>query len=445
MGNSAQPQSELVLPERLVVPEPKQPAWSLPQRILFRFLFAYLVLYIAPTLLNSIPGVSWAARFYFQGWRAMVPWVAIHVFHLSGQAVTYFPTGSGDTTLAYVQNFCDLVFALAATLVWSVADRKRGNYCKLHGWLRIAVRYALAITMFGYGFAKLFPLQFRVPGFVKLMEPYGEFSPMGVLWSFMGSSPAYTIFSGALETLGGLLLLFRRTATLGAIVCSAVLLNIVMLNLCYDVPVKIYSMNLLFQAIFLMAPDLRRILNLLVLNRAAEAADLGRLPLGRRWMQWAAAGVKVLFIGSLLFNQISGGWERYKQVRNLDKPPLYGLYEVEKFTRNGRELPPLTTDASRWRKVAIQFPGAITVRAMDDTLLGYTAEYGKGANTVSLSRGAKAVKSVFTYSRPDENHVLLAGTMADDTLSISLRQIDTSKFLLMSRGFHWISEAPFNR
>ena len=45
---------------------------------------------------------------------------------------------------------------------------------------------------------------------------------------------------------------------------------------------------------------------------------------------------------------------------------------------------------------------------------------------VSLSRGSKIPKSVFTYSRPDENHVLLAGAMADDTLSISMRQIDTS-------------------
>src|SRR4051794_530047 len=102
MGNSAQPQRELALLEPRVTAEPKQPAWSLPHRILFRFVFAYLVLYTAPTLLNSIPGVSWVSRFYFQGWRNMVPWVAIHVFHLSGQAVTYFPTGSGDTTLAYV-------------------------------------------------------------------------------------------------------------------------------------------------------------------------------------------------------------------------------------------------------------------------------------------------------------------------------------------------------
>jgi uncharacterized membrane protein YphA (DoxX/SURF4 family) len=375
-----------------------------------------------------------------------VPWVAIHVFHLSGRAVTYFPTGSGDTTLAYVENLCYLVIALAATLAWSVADRKRKDYRKLHGWLRILIRYTLALTMFGYGFAKVFPLQFRFPGLAKLVEPFGDFSPMGVLWNFMGASPAYTIFSGAVEVLGGALLLFRRTTTLGAMVCAGALLNIAMLNFCYDVPVKLYSTNLLLMAILLLAPDLGRLMNVLVLNRPAPAADLGNLPLRYRWMRLAAVGVKCLFIGSVLYFQITGGWRSYKQVRNPERPPLFGLYEVEAFAQNGRELPPLVTDANRWRKVMVQFPGFFTVKAMDDSQRSYTSEYGKGSDTLTLFvNGDKTKRNEFKYSRPDADHVALEGTLAGDVLSLKMRRIDTSRFLLLNRGFHWINEMPFNR
>jgi hypothetical protein len=32
-----------------------------------------------------------------------------------------------------------------------------------------------------------------------------------------------------------------------------------------------------------------------------------------------------------------------------------------------------------------------------------------------------------------------------DGKAIRLRQIDASKFLLLSRGFHWINEMPLNR
>src|SRR5258708_10869584 len=99
--------------------------WPWPLRILFRFSFCYFVLYSLPesgrvSILGAIPGVSKITREYTNLWHALTPWVAINVFHLSGQAVTYFPTGSGDTTLAYIQNLCYLVLALAAALVWSI-------------------------------------------------------------------------------------------------------------------------------------------------------------------------------------------------------------------------------------------------------------------------------------------------------------------------------------
>ena len=50
-------------------------------------------------------------------------------------------------------------------------------------------------------------------------------------------------------------------------------------------------------------------------------------------------------------------------------------------------------------------------------------------------------KEILLSSRPDANHVSLEG----DGKSIRLRQIDASKFLLLSRGFYWINEIPFNR
>src|SRR5262249_34050070 len=135
--------------------------------------------------------------------------------------------------------------------------------------------------------------------------------------------PAYTVFSGMVEVTGGALLLFRRTTSLGAIVSGGALLNIVLLNFCYDVPVKLYSTNLLLMCIYLLAPDMRRLINVLVLNRPAPPADLGRLPFTRIWMQRAAIGLKVLFIGSLVWLQVSGSWRFYKQASHPDLSPIY--------------------------------------------------------------------------------------------------------------------------
>src|SRR5262249_48991530 len=147
-------------------------------------------------------------------------------------------------------------------------------------------------------------------------------------------------------------------------------------NFCYDVPVKLYSVNLLLMCVFLAAPDLRRLANVLVFNRAAGPADLMAPRFERRWLRRAATAFWILFVGYRLFSSIQGGWVGYKQAYiNPPRPPLYGLYEVETFIRNGRELPPLVTDPTRWRKVAVTFPQFMSIRMMDDSTTGYGASY----------------------------------------------------------------------
>jgi len=147
-----------------------------------------------------------------------------------------------------------------------------------------------------------------------------------------------------------------------------------------------------------------------------------------------------LFVGFALFEEISGGWKFYKQTNiNPQRPPLYGLYDVESFSRNGQEVPPLTSEAARWRKVIIEFPGNISVKMMNDTLRGYPAEYDPKKNIVKLE------KSTFVWTHPDADHLVLEGKLGSDELKVRLKSIDPQKFLLLSRGFHWINEVPFNR
>lgn len=425
--------------------------WSLGFRVAYRFACCYLILYILPdeghvNLIEPIPFSSVVVKEYVRMWHALVPWVAIHWFHLGGPAVVYPPgNGSGDTTLDYVQHFCYLVIAGAAAFIWSVLDRKRPNYRQLHAWMHIAVRYTLAFTMFGYGFAKVIPMQFRPPTFGRLIEPLGEFSPMGLLWTFIGYSTAYTIFSGTAEVLGGALLLFRRTATAGAMVSAAVLLNIFMMNMCYDVPVKLYSFNLLLMALFVMAADLRRVVNCLVLNRPAPPADLSGARFESRRLRIGVLVFQVAFTGVAVFEQVKSNWGNYSQYfLHPVRPPLYGLYDVEGFRLNGQEVAPLTTDATRWKRVILQFPTNATVRMMDDSTRGFQATYDTAQSRLTLTAPDKA-NSVFQYSKPDSNHVVLEGKLKQDSLVVRLRRVDAQQFLLMQRGFHWINERPFNR
>ena len=52
-------------------------------------------------------------------------------------------------------------------------------------------------------------------------------------------------------------------------------------------------------------------------------------------------------------------------------------------------------------------------------------------------------KFVLTYARPDPEHLTIQGTLYKDMLEVRLRKVDESRFVLVSRGFHWINEYPF--
>lgn len=402
--------------------------WSLAKRVAFRFVCVYWILYIVTPA---------------RAWHAIVPWVAAHVFHVSGSALQYRQTGSGDTTLDYVQTSCVFVFAIAAAAIWSALDRKRKEYRIPHQWLRLLIRYALAITLFSYGFNKVFPLQFPYPPLTRLVEPFGEFSPMGILWNFMGSSPAYTMFAGAAEVTGGLLLVFARTTTLGAMVSAAVMLNVVVLNFCYDVPVKLYSSHLFLMAVFLLAPDLGKLFRFFVWNKPALPLSPAGPMFEGRWMRIAALALKIAVVGFFVSEDVVQAYFNYQAaVIRPTRPVFYGIYTVERFTRNGQELPPLLADTERWKTMIAAFPTFVEIETMDGVRRGFRTTYDSSLETVTLGPG---INAKFAYSRPDPNQVVLKGDLNGQPVTIEMRRKDPSDFLLVNRGFHWINEVPFNR
>ena len=105
--------------------------------------------------------------------------------------------GSSDRTVDWVHALTTLTLAVVGTVLWSVLDRKRREYTDALAWTRLALRYILALIIMGYGLAKVFPTQFPPPEPSRLVQRLGDFSPMGLLWSLMGTSMAYTICNSA--------------------------------------------------------------------------------------------------------------------------------------------------------------------------------------------------------------------------------------------------------
>ena len=428
-------------------PSEPQPLPSTRRAVGFRFVFTYLLLYNLPFPLGTIPFTGKLQGWYASIWNAFVPWFGAHVLHLA-KPITIFPSGSGDKTFDYVQLSIFLIIAATSTLVWSLVDRKRTVYPRLAHWLRVYVRYALAFTMLGYGAYKVIKTQFPDPGLATLTEPFGEFSPMGVIWSWMGMSSAYNLFAGLAEMGSGFLLFFRRTTALGALAAMAVLSNVVMINFAYDVPVKLYSSHLFLMGLFLLWPDLDRVLGLLVFNRAIAAADLGPVPPNRsRRIQIGLLKTAFVALGVL-----SPLWDSDKNSKifgaSAPRPALYGIWEVDSFERGHEAIPPLVGDSVRWRRMIVNYPGFLSIRLLNDSTRGYRVATDSVKRTLVLStRKDSTAKFPFTYVRAGSHNEFLQldGILGRDSLHLHLHRVDETKFPLLSRGYHWINELPFNR
>ena len=125
--------------------------------------------------------------------------------------------------------------------------------------------------MFIYGFAKIFKVQFSEPSLTRLLQPVGEMSPMGLAWTYMGHSEGFNVFVGCMEVLGGLLLIPRKTLTLGAFITMGVMMQVAMMNLFYDIPVKLFSIHLIAMATVIFLADWKRFTQVFIKNETAPA------------------------------------------------------------------------------------------------------------------------------------------------------------------------------
>jgi hypothetical protein len=222
--------------------------------------------------------------------------------------------------------------------------------------------------------------------------------------------------------------------------------NIVLLNFCYDVPVKLLSSHLLAMTVFLILPDWRRLAGLFLFNRPTEPAR-DRPLFARPWLHRAGLVLRTVFFAGytgfylLVFSVLS-----VTVGNHAPKPPLYGVWNVEEFEVDGKARPPLLTDKVRWRRLIVDRPGAIGIQDMSDARRYYVLRLDADAKTLTLSNPEDSTRQfTVVYQEPEPDVLALEGTVEGRKIRARLRRTDRSDFLLVKRGFHWINEVPFNR
>jgi hypothetical protein len=424
--------------------EDRASGWRFATRVAFRFCVTYFGLFclLYAQVMFVFTGVlGWwlphgAIMWQMSALAPVTEWVGRHVFGVD--ADLHPDSRSGDQAAMWVFVFILLVVAVAATVLWSVLDRQRSHYRRLHAWFMVFLRICVGGPLLYFGAVKVIPVQMPAPPLAELLRPFGQLRPNWVLWLQVGSSYPYEIALGAVELAAGILLFWPRTATLGALLALASMAQVFLYNMTFDVSVKILSFHLLVLSAVLLAPQAKRLANVFVLQRSSPPLTQPALFASGRANTIATAiqlalGAWVL-VGSLLTSGLS--WHEYGGGR--PKPELYGIWTVDTFSRHGTLVPPLTTERDRWQRLIIEESDEFSYQRMNGDIV--TVNAAIDAHTITVPGAPAAATLNIDRTAPDQ--LRLTGQLAGHPVTITLRRLNLDSLPLRRNGFRWIQEYP---
>lgn len=414
--------------------------WTPLKRFLLRFSFLYWVFYIFP---YGFEYLNWLTPDDISPWTGITQWFGETFL---GWSFNPDRLAKGfDSKYDFARFMLCGALSLILASVWSFIDaRKRWQYSnKLNSLMRTILRYHVGFTLFLYGIAKVYLYQFGYMGLDRLDNEVGNNSPMGFLWLFMSYSPTYNIGTGLIEMLGGILLLFRRSTLLGAIISFVAMANVVLIDIAYDVTVKMFAIHLMLMVMVLLLDDAKRLINVLILNKATKATRESPLIAARYRVPGYV--VKILLIGYILIATLQFSGEiRSNRIANLEQAILHSMYVVDQFIINSDTLPPLRGDQTRWDEMMVGSsfsPTRMTIKNMAGTSKAYVYE----ADTVKksfvfYSRRDSTDRYEMQYTQPSEKRFVMDGLHKGDTLHIEMSIFGREDYQLGSGKINWIRD-----
>lgn len=328
--------------------------WSQPGKFLFRVVFLYF-------FIQSVP-VDW--KFYQQLFS--INWSQLHygdIFNIAHYTPQFYESGQ-----SYGNWIVVLLIAFAGAVAWTIFDRNKArNYQLLYYWLRVIVRYRLAIGIIAYGFLKFFPLQSPYPSISNLNTPYGDFTRWKIFSLTLGIVPSYELFLGIVEIVLGVLLFYRKTASISAFIIIIFTGNVFMSNIAYEGGEHVYSLYLITLAIFVLFYDLKRIISLLILQKPTAPNRFKPVFAGnvQKYGRWTAKLAFIAFFVVLYGFKTRSGYQndQYQFPQTPGLAGVSGVYNVAEFLLNNDTIAYSKTDPLRWQDVVFEKWNTISIRS----------------------------------------------------------------------------------
>jgi hypothetical protein len=257
----------------------------------------------------------------------------------------------------------------------------RNRFRLIEPLCRLLSAYYVAAILLEYGFDKIFKRQFPLPEPNILYSNFGSLTKDMLFWSTMGTSYSYSLATGIIEVLTAILILIKPTRLLGYCLATGVFVNILLINIGFDISVKLFSSFLLLVLLFNVAPSLKSIYAFFIQHKRPQS------------YQWIHVLLSVGIISCILFQYVFNDDQ-------AERPPLHGAYQIERFVIGNDTLDNVDFPYERF---FIHSANYIIFQKTDGTMIDYFFE--SNGNQLDI-RDYDKNKITIEYHRDEKTGIL---------------------------------------
>jgi hypothetical protein len=333
-----------------------------------------------------------------------------------------------DSYWTYSKLLTFFILAIVMASIWTFTDKGQRSR-KLFICMHAFARYYLFVGMFIYGIYKIFGNQLIISPhlFFQSMDFY---RPQLVIWTAMAASKAYPLFGGIMEVLAAILLLFRRTATLGALIALSLLINVLVLDIGFDTPVKVIVFHLLFFNLIILWPDIKKLYQFLILKKP-ETLSMVPPVVEQGKFQKPAYILKALFIGMIIIPRTVANININDHTKHTPYKNLMGIHEMDTSSGILSGVSMKTILPKRWKNFSIERDNQFYTLLPDGTVSAYHLEADTVKKTLLFISSDSLIRGNLTYRQIDSVRWFFEGTENEDSLRFITRQIDIFKHPLL--------------
>ena len=305
--------------------------------------------------------------------------------------------------------FLGLLVPLLWLPVWiGLERRKTVDSGIMISRLRDGIAYLTGFGIAVFGWKKILHLQFRVP--ISFTDrPASQLDGETLTWFYFGHSYVFDCIVGLLQIAGALLLFFRRTRPAGAILLFPIMLNILLINIFYQMNAGalLQSVLLTLGLVYILGLHAPTLLRAVLPRQERDRRIL------RKWIgPVIAGGLAFLFVRELAH-------------RLPPQSPIYGRYTVDQLWMNGAAIPRGGGDSVLTR---VYFD-------LDNVcVLEYNNQHRRLiANYSFIDKSGTTIESRFpdkdnlllfraSFRRIDPQRLFLRGRLAADSIALILRK-----------------------